>query len=286
MTFALDCLFKQGIFIREAVIFHYAPPDSSNRLHKALTQVQQQFVNGRYLAEGKRFNAQTYPCRLRVVAIRDRDGTRLSDIDSDSAVNGAWQTMNQVIGELKTQDRELHLCLTGGRRLMGLLAMSVSALHFTHHDRLWHLYTPDMLRKEAGEGHILHAPLGATPPHLLEVPIMPGSETFPMLRHLLSASPSEVIAARRTHLEKVDHTRCRQAWEKLTRRQRDVLRLLAAGKSPQDVARTLTITLGTVSTHQNAIYNVCREVWHLLEDESLDYHWVEKHFGRWNGLPD
>ena len=284
-TFALDCLLDQGVSVRDVVVFHYAPADPTHRLHRALSQVQQQFVNGRYPAQGGELRTQTHLCRFRAVPMRDRNGRRLVDIDSAAAVNGVWQTMNQVIGELKAQNRELHLCLTGGRRLMGLLGMSVAALHFTYRDRLWHLYTPDDLCQAAGEGKILHAPPNGATPFLLEVPIMPGSETFPMLRQLLSASPAEVIAARRTHLEKVDQTRCQQVWQKLTRRQREVLSLLASGQSPQDVAIELCITLGTVSTHQHAIYNACREAWLLPNDESLDYHWVERHFGRWSGLP-
>lgn len=276
MTFALDCLFDQGVPIGDVIVFHHAPPDPSHRLHRALTQVQREFVNERY---------QTRLCRFHSMALRDRDGQRVLDMDSDAAVSAAWQTMNRVIGQLKAQNRVLHLCLTGGRRLMGLLAMSVAALHFTYSDRLWHLYTPDGLRKAAGEGAILHAPPAGRVPFLLEVPIMPGSETFPMLRQLLSASPAEVIAARRTHLEKVDQNRCQQVWQELTKRQREVLALLAVGNSPQDVADQLAITLGTVSNHQHAIYHACRHVWLLPEDESLDYHWLERHFGRWSGLP-
>ena len=125
-------------------------------------------------------------------------------------------------------------------------------MHFTYRDRLWHLYTPDDLRQAAGEGKILHAPPNGATPFLLEVPIMPGSETLPMLRHLLSASPAEVIAARRTHLEKVDQTRCQQVWQKLTPRQREVLGLLASGmRAGFDRTRshgsTLPMPLGSIT---------------------------------------
>lgn len=115
---------------------------------------------------------------------------------------------------------------------------------------------------------------------------MPGSDTFPMLRHLLSASPAEVLAARRAHLERVDQTHCQQVWQELTKRQREVLTLLAQGKSPQDVAELLFITLATVSSHQHVIYQHCRNVWILSDKEQLDYHWLQKHFGSWVDLRD
>lgn len=276
-TFALDYLLARGIDIREVVLLHLAPTDSEDRLHRALMQVQREFKNGRY---GKQ------PCTVRAIALRDRDGQRLVDMNSRLAVDGAWRTVNQVIGELKGQNREVHVCVSGGRRLVGLLAMSVAALHFRAGDRLWHLYTPDKLRQAAGEGRILHAPPDEPGPYLLEVPIMPGSETFPMLRQLLTASPEQILAAREQRLTRIDQKRCQQVWEQLTKRQREVLHLFAKGQSPQDVAQELSIVLGTVSSHQHAIYNVCRDVWSLEEGEQLDYHWLERQFGTWRELQD
>lgn len=276
VTFALDALLCQGVPIGEVVLLHVAPPNPAHRLHRALTLVQKEFAGDRYAGR---------PCRLRAVPLRDRAARRLRDLDSETAVVAAWQTIHAVIGDLKAQDREIHLCLAGGRRLMAILAMSVAALHFTAGDRVWHLYTPDALREAAGEGAILHAPADGPQPFLLDVPIMPGSEYFPALRQLLSASPAEVIAARRYSLEEADRARCRQVWNELTLRQREVLALLARGHSPQEVSDALCISLATVSTHQHAIYTACRQAWALPHDTPLDYHWLEQRFGRWPELP-
>lgn len=276
VTFALDALLRRGVSVSDVVVLHIAPPDPTHRLHRALLQLQKEFAGDRYA--GRR-------CRLRAVPLRDRAAQRLPDLHSDAAVAGAWRTIHEVIGELKAQGRLIHLCLTGGRRLMAMLAMSVAALHFTYDDRVWHLYTPDALREAAGEGAIMHAAADGPQPFLLDVPIMPGSEYFPALRQLLSASPEEVIAARRHQLEESDRARCGQVWTVLTPRQREVLVLLARGASPQDVAAALCITLATVNSHQHAIYNACREAWALPEATPLDYHWLEQRFGRWPALP-
>lgn len=277
VTFALDHLLAQRVPIGEVIVLHLAPPDPTHRLHRALMMVQREFRGGRY---------QNRACRLSTVPLRDRDGRRIPDMDSRAAVDGAWQTLNQLIGQLKAQNRTIHLSLAGGRRLVGLLAMSVAALHFTPSDRLWHLYTPNQLKQAAGEGQILHAPPNEPQPFLLEVPIMPGSETLPMLRHLLSASPHEVLAARRAHLARIEQNHCQQVWQELTNRQREVLTLLAQGKSPQDVGELLSITLATVSSHQHIIYQHCRNVWMLADNEQIDYHWLQKKFGAWVDLRD
>lgn len=277
VTFALDALLQRGQRIVEVIVFHLAPPDPSHRLHRALSQLQAEFAGDRYGG---------LPCRFRAIPLRNRQHQRLTDLTAPEAVEGAWTTINETIGTLKAQGRELHLGLTGGRRLVAMLAMSVAALHFDINDRIWYLVTPETLKTMAGEGVILHAPPSLPAPTLLDVPIVPGDSFYPGLRAMLFASPAEVIASRRRALDEADRARCEQVWARLTARQREVLACLAHGQSPQEVAEALTITVATVSAHQNAIYAVCRVVWAFPEDEPLDYRWLEQRFGRWAGLPD
>jgi hypothetical protein len=47
VTFGLDYLLAQGVPIGEVIVLHLAPPDSTHRLHRALTQVQREFVGGK-----------------------------------------------------------------------------------------------------------------------------------------------------------------------------------------------------------------------------------------------
>jgi CRISPR-associated protein Csx14 len=72
--------------------------------------------------------------------------------------------------------------------------------------------------------------------------------------------------------------RCRQVWDALTLRQRDVLRAFADGLTPQEVAERLHIVLGTVNDHKTMILQECRNVWDLPPDERIDYHWLREQF--------
>ena len=272
VTFALDWLLAAGHEIRDVYLVHHAPDNADHRLRRALALAEAQFVRGYYGDQ---------PCTCHAVPLHGPDGRPLLDLDQPDAVDGAWRTLHQLLGRLKGEGHELHLCVTGGRRLMALLAISVAALHFTHGDRLWHLYTPTALRQAAGEGHILHAPPTLPAPHLLEVPIMPGSDAFPALRQLLAASPDAVRAMRQTRLSDEEAAHCAMVWAALTPRQREVLRTVADGQRPSDVAAALHITAGTVSSHLKTIYAHCRRTWQLSADYALDYRWLQQRFGRW-----
>ncbi len=89
-----------------------------------------------------------------------------------------------------------------------------------------------------------------------------------------------VIAAQAAQLEATECARCRSVFAQLTQRQREVLRLLAAGYTPQDIAERLHITLMTVNAHKTAILDQCRIAWNLPEDTYLSYHFVHDHFAR------
>lgn len=272
VTFALDWLLARGEIIREVVVVHLSPtPDLSaeyRRTQHALERLHREFSGDRY---------QDRPCRLRLVPIRYGD-VRLADIRSEADADVVWSTIYQLLSTLKAQGRPLHLCVAGGRRIMGLLTLSAAMLLCSHQDHVWHMYTPTGLRERAREGNIMHVrPEDGV--RLIEVPFVPWGTYFPALRALMH-SPAEVIAAQTAQLEATEYARCRNVLTQLTERQRDVLRLLALGYTPQEVAERLHITLATVNTHKTVILDQCRIAWNLPEDAYLSYHFIRDHFAR------
>ena len=181
VTFALDWLLAQGELIREVIVLHLSPDDE--RTNRALAQVAAEFGGDRYREQ---------PCRLRLVPIR-RGDFRLPDIRDGADADATWQTVHQLLASLKAQGRSLHLCIAGGRRMMGLLTLSAAMLLCGHNDRVWHMYTPDPLLEHAQDGTILHArPEDGV--HLIQVPVVPWGAYFPALRDLAQA-PAQIIAA-------------------------------------------------------------------------------------------
>jgi len=271
VTFALDELLHRGEAIHEVIAVHLSP-QADALTGQALVKLAAEFADGCYAGR---------PCRLHFFPIR-KDGQRLDDVRDDAAVNVAWSALYELIATLKAQGRHLHVCITGGRRMLALLAMSAAMLHFDHDDRLWHMYTPSEFLERAHDGAIMHArPEDGV--RLLQVPLVPWGAYLPALRALAQASPMEVVAAQTRWLDGAERARCQTAVAQLTPRQADVLRAFADGQSPQEVAETLCVTVKTVHAHKTVILGECRNAWEFPEDARLDYHFLREKFGRYFG---
>jgi len=268
VTFALDDLLRRGEVIHEVIAVHLSPP-ADPLTRQALAKLSAEFANDSYAGR---------PCRLQFSPIR-RGKEKLDDIRDEAAANVAWSAIYELVATLKAQGRRLHLCIAGGRRMLALLAMSAAMLHFDHHDRLWHMYTPRDFLERARNGAIMHArPEDGV--RLIQVPMMPWGTYFPVLRSLAQVAPDEVLAAQGRMMDAAERARCQQVVDALTPRQAEVLRAFAAGGSPQDVAESLNISLKTVDSHKTAILAECRNAWGLPDETRLDYRFLRERFRR------
>ncbi|HID51461.1 MAG TPA: histidine kinase, partial [Anaerolineae bacterium] len=261
--------------ITELIVLHFSHPDA--RLQQALHKLAAEFNSGQY---GERL------LRLRFQPLSTPNQT-IHDIYDETDANTAWEAINDLIIQLKTEQRTLHICISGGRRILGLLTMSAAMLHFGHQDVLWHMYSSAELRQAADEGALMHLPPGAEF-RLIRVPMMPWGSYFPALRQMTrpTAGAADVLAGPRAWLDGAEYARARQVIERLTERQRDVLAAFAAGLNPQRVAEKLFISIKTVDSHKTVILAECRNAWALPDDDWLDYHFLAEKFGAWFNLAD
>lgn len=267
VTFALDELLRRGEKVDEVIVIHLSPQAD------ALTV---QAIH-RLAAEFPRHTYHGQLCRLRFFPIPLGTGL-LEDICNETDADAAWSAVYGLIADLKAQRRQLHICVSGGRRILALQAMSAALLLFDHVDRLWHMYTPPDLLRRAGNGAVMHVSQEEGM-RLIQVPMVPWGAYFPTLRSLSQNTPGEVLAVRRQMMDAGDRLRCQQVQGALTPRQAEVLGLFAKGLPPQEVAEQLHISLKTVDSHKSAILAQCRIAWGLPDDERLDYRFVQEHFG-------
>lgn len=267
ITFALDCLLRMGEPVEEVHLLHLSPHDP--RINSALRCLHGEFQDDRYAGR---------PCRLRRTALAG--GLQpLADIRTAADAEVAWRTARDLIADLKQQGQRLHLCVAGGRRVMGLMVQAAATLLCDHQDRLWHLYTPTELRRQADGGAVLHAP-PESGVALIPVPMAPWGAYFPALRAMAQA-PQEAVAGQMQRLAADDERRCRAVVARLTPRQQETLHAFARGLRPQEVAAALSVTLGGVNAHKTAILAECRVAWEVTETERLDYRFIAEHFRRY-----
>ena len=267
VTSALDALLAAGVPIDNVVVLHLN--DQAGRTQRSLKKLAAAFASERYA----QIRYQPHPIR--------NDQVRLADIYDETDASVAWTEVHNLFADLRAPRRALHVCISGGRRILALLVMSAAMLHFDHNDSLWHMYTPRELQLQADEGALMHLP-PESGFRLIRVPMLPWGSYFPMLRKLAqpNGNPGDVLAGPRSWLDNDERERCQEVVDRLTIRQRDVLRAFAQGLSPQEVAEELHVTIKTVDTHKTAILKECRNAWAIAPDHWLDYHFLANKFDR------
>ncbi len=263
VTLALDALLARGYPIGELVVVHLS--EQTPRYRAALAALAHEFAGERYA--GRRMRYRPWPVRLAGAAVRD--------LHDDHYADAAQATFWGLFRSLKRQEGVIHLCPTGGRRLLGMLALTTAQIWLDQTDRVWQLFSTDEVREQTRDGALLH--LGRHPDvQLVRVPLLPLGSLMPGLRDAGFAPVSPEQQSRM--IDQVEHERCHTVWEQLSDRERGVLRAFARGLTPQQVAKELCISTKTVDSHKTVIFQLCRNAWGLSEDEHLSYPWLRDRF--------
>lgn len=271
ITFALDFLLEQGENIQEVILLYLAAEGS--RVNQALNQLLAEFADDRYAGR---------PCRLRPLPIRDGP-QKLPDIQSEAQAQATLAMLQRLIASLKEERYLLHLVVSGGRRMMALLLMTVAQFHFDYRDKLWHIYTPDDFADQARDGAIMHA-YPAAGVRLIQVPLVPLGEQFPPLRQLTQAYAHSPATFEPVRLSETERERCHSVLAALSQREREALQAFAAGLSIQDVADRMSISPETVNSYKKKILELTRNAW--PERKIPTYYHLRELFGLYFELRD
>jgi CRISPR-associated protein Csx14 len=267
VTYILDLLLAYPFPINEVIVVH---PASYPGLQQAIVMLNAEFAGDNYTYHG-----QVRRIHFRRHVIRYY-GRPVEDIVDGQTADGVLDTMGELIHDLKQQQYIIHLAITGGRRLMSFLSFSAALLHFTHEDRVWHLYTPEEIQQQARGGELMHVEPEAGV-RLIEVPFFRAAQSILAYQLTNNAPNASTLLRRQAEQRRAEErARCQQVLDQLTPRLREVLKAFARGLDPQSVAQELSISLSTVSSHTNKLLTVCREVW---PDETIrDYRSMHNKF--------
>ena len=266
VTLAMDALLARGVHITHALLVHLAmdTPRLQTAVQKTITAFTTHYQN---------IHLDFHP-------LRTANGP-LPDIQDEADAHAAWEAITQLIIKLKNNQHILHVCISGGRQMLGFMTMSAAMLHFGHEDRLWHGYTPDEWLPATRDGNQMHLPPEAGF-QLIEVPMLPWGSYFPALRQLTRpiTDGADVLAGPRQAMDNAEKARRTAVLQQLTPRQTDVLNAFAAGLSPHEVAQELVISVKTVNSHKTAVLAECRNAWEMPESTWLDYRFIAEKFGQ------
>lgn len=264
VTFTLDLLLQRAFPIREVFVLHPRAA-SPSRLYRSLLRLSAEFTGNAYPAAQHPIHFHPHTLEL--------DGQPIEDIRDDSHADGTLNTVHRLLGDLKRQGYRIHLSVTGGRRLMALLAISVASLNFDRYDHIWHLYTPEEIRDQAHEGSIMHVQPDAG------IQLIQGQ--FISLGAYISHPEQSFRMAQeeqRSQMDAQERACCARVVSNATPAQLKVLQAFARGLRPQQVADELCIAPVTVNTHKTVLRTLCHNAWNIPNEERLDYHFLAAKF--------
>lgn len=262
ITFTLDLLLQRGFPINEVIVLHPAT-DSQPRIKQALLHLNAEFASDYYQEYDIDFHSY----------VLEFNGQPIDDIINDEYADGTLDSIHRLITDLKRRGHRIHLSVSGGRRMIALLAISVAALNFDRYDHIWHLYTPDPIQVQSNEGKLMHMPLDIGP-KLIQGQFLALGAYSPSSGLSFRAAQKE----QREQIETQEREHCAKVVNHITPTQLKVLQAFARGLRPQQVSSELGITLVTVNTHKTVLLHTCRDVWGIPTDEILNYQFLRDKF--------
>ena len=263
VTFTLDLLLKDNFPISEVIVIH--PKAAQPRLHHALACLNAEFAGDFYKTAKRTMHFRSHVLYL--------DHTPIDDITDDAHADGTLDTIHRLISDLKRKGYYIHLSVTGGRRLMSLLAVSVASLNFDRHDHIWHIYTPDNIKEQAKNGKLMHAPEESGVRLIKGQFISLGAYIFDQSQSFRSVQQEQL-----SQMDAQEHARCANVVRQASQRELDVLRAFAKGLDQQGVALELGIASRTIDGHKTKLLEMCRTEWAIDPRKRLGYHFLYKTF--------
>jgi CRISPR-associated protein Csx14 len=245
----LDLLLQQKENILELWVIHTT--DSGGVITQALDRLVQSYQP----------SVSTSTVLLRLLPIIDLSGSPLSDVSTPSDAQAAFRFLFRKVAQAKKDGYQVHLSITGGRKLLSIFGMECAQMLFDDNDRLWYLYSGG----EFLNSKRLH-PLPGDDVRLVEAPFIPWSRVPPMLTGLGEIDDPLQAAQRIRNLhirEKIEQSRAFLLGSLTPAEQRVVQGLVQDGVSDQELANRLGLSPRTIEQHLRSAYQKAANHWEL-----------------------
>ncbi|MGB9887665.1 MAG: CRISPR-associated protein Csx14 [Moorellales bacterium] len=241
VTLALDWLLAKGEAITEAVVVY----TTDRAVLAAYRIVEAEFRSGSYPA-----------VTLRPVLVVGTDGP-VEDFRNPGHLRALLGTLYREVRRVRGEGGTVHLLVSGGRKVMGIMAMVVAQLLFGPEDRVWHLITEGW---QPGGSRRLHWSPGEES-WLVPVPVLRWSEAATLLSAVAELDdPEEVVRwYERLSLRAKEREKEYFLRYELSPAERAVVRLACQGLDNEAIARALNKSRQTVANQLRRVYEKLRE---------------------------
>ncbi|MEW6574626.1 MAG: CRISPR-associated ring nuclease, partial [Bacillota bacterium] len=251
VTIALDCLLAQKRHVCEVAVVH----TGGSGIAKALAVIEGEFLKG------------VYPgIRPRSVPVQSSQGLA-SDFCTEEDLRGLLRTLYREVRRARQNGYTVNLCISGGRKVMGITGMVVAQLLFGPDDRVWHLITEGW---QPGAERRLHLP-PEEKVWLVPVPVLRWSQAGELMRTAAELDdPAEVVTwYERLSREALIKQKGEFIRYRLTRAEREVVRLACKGFDNAAIARKLVKSTQTVANQLRSVYGKLTE-WLSYPEGNVD----------------
>lgn len=258
VTLTLQALVQQGVSPERILVIHTAPsPHRPSAITDAIHRLDGAFAEDAYLAPWR--------AGYQRITIMGRDGPVADTLDRDDFAS-ALRALYGAVRDAKAAGCQVHLCLSGGRKLIALCAVTAAQLLFDDADCLWYLQSPaELVQTKA---------LFAGQPEdisLIPIPLLRWSPAPPILTDL--ALVDDPVAALTWQSEQQLAAKRRFLTNTLTRAEREVVELLIATGAPdEELAHRLNKSARTVSHQLATVYDKLRLFLGVRDDVRVDRH--------------
>ncbi len=236
VTITLDRLRAQDIAIDQVVVIYTAAEVVQSAMAKVAGE----------------FDGTVYPnVTLKTVPVTDARGA-VNDFRDANDVRALLTTLYREVRDAKRAGRTVHLCVSGGRKVMGIAGMTVAQLLFDANDRVWHLMSEGW---EPGSAKRMHAQ-PSDQVYLVSVPVLRWTDSAALLAALGELDdPMDAIRRQETLAHSEAMRRRREFVErKLTRAERQVVELVCQDLDNAAIAKQLHKSEATVANQLTSVY--------------------------------
>lgn len=236
VTIAVDGLQQKGYPIAEVCVVHTA----AEAVNDALAVLAREFERG------------AYPdVVLRTVPVIGAEGP-LDDFRDERAVSELLGILYREVRQAKRLALPVHLCISGGRKVMAIAGMVVAQLLFGPDDRVWHVLSEHWRPGSKRRMHL--APNEKM--WLVNVPVLRWTDSVALLRSIADLDDPIEAIRRYEAFVRSEQMRRRQEFVRrwLTRAEAEVVRLACAGLDNATIARRLRKSERTVANQLTSVY--------------------------------